>query len=98
MVTCVCGSKYEDHRTGLSFAEVRRMMFVSSDDPKQWRSKRRHSVLGFWRELKLQSWKYEHGYCVMEELANDQMGITYTAPRYREDFNSGTGARWNALF
>lgn len=53
-----CGISYQDFRTGLTFAEVRNMMFVGSDDCGQWRHKRRHSVLGFWHELKLQAWLY----------------------------------------
>lgn len=60
---CPCGATYEQHRTGLCFADVRRMMFVIHDDPKLWRQKRRGSVLGFWRELKIQSWEATHGAC-----------------------------------
>lgn len=55
---------YEDFRTGLTFSDVREMMYVSNDDPKTWRQKRRGSVLGFWREIKLSMWAtylYEAG-------------------------------------
>lgn len=62
-VTCSCGTTYASCRTGLTFAEVRRMMRVSSDDPKDWRSKSRRAVLGFWHELKLQLWEQIHGGC-----------------------------------
>jgi hypothetical protein len=47
---------YDEFRTGLTFAEVRRMLWVGSDDPRDWRYKRRHTVLGFWHQLKLQLW------------------------------------------
>jgi hypothetical protein len=58
-MTCqACGIRYQDFRTGLSFAEVRAMMFVGSDDSSCWRHKRRRSVLGFWHELKRQQWLY----------------------------------------
>lgn len=43
---------YEEFKTGLSFPEVRRMMWSNSPDPKNWRHKGRHSVLGLWHELK----------------------------------------------
>lgn len=62
-MTCSCGARYADHRTGLNFATVRGMMHVASHDPKDWRYKRRRGVLGFWHALKLQSWDYQHGFC-----------------------------------
>lgn len=60
---CACGCTYQEHKTGLTFADVRRMMWRASDDPKDWRQKRRHSVLGFWKELKRQMWEQLHGGC-----------------------------------
>lgn len=45
---------YDSFRTGLTFREVRQMPWVHSDDPRDWRYKRRRTVLGFWRQLKLQ--------------------------------------------
>lgn len=55
-MTChTCGMSYQEFRTGLTFATVRQMMFVGPD-PSTWRHKRRHSVLGFWHELKQQLW------------------------------------------
>lgn len=48
---------YRAFRTGLTFRDVRAMMWTPEDDPSSWRSKRRRSVLGFWRELKLQMWE-----------------------------------------
>jgi hypothetical protein len=51
-----CGQRkpqsYDDFRTGLTFAEVVQMLKVDSEDPKDWRYKRRHTVLGFWRMIK----------------------------------------------
>lgn len=47
---------YDEFRTGLSFREVRQMLWVNNDDPKTWRYKRRHTVLGFWHQLKQQLW------------------------------------------
>lgn len=45
---------YDDFRTGLTFREVRQMLWVHSDDPRDWKYKRRRTVLGMWRQLKLQ--------------------------------------------
>jgi hypothetical protein len=57
-----CGGKYAEFRTGLTFRDVRRKMFLASVDCSRWRQKRRHSVLGYWRELKLQLFEdYHHG-------------------------------------
>lgn len=43
---------YDDFRTGLTFAEVRQMLWVHSDDPRDWRYKRRRTVLGLWHSIK----------------------------------------------
>ncbi len=60
---CACGAEYGAHRTGLTFACVRRMMFRLADDRAAWRQKRRSGVLGFWRELKVMDWHAVHGGC-----------------------------------
>jgi hypothetical protein len=62
--TCLhCSLAYRDFKLDhpKSFAEARQMMFVS--EPPPWRQKRRSSVLGFWRELKLIAWGYHLGQC-----------------------------------
>jgi hypothetical protein len=43
---------YEDFKTGFTFGEIRNLMFSTSEDPADWRPKRRGSVLGFWKETK----------------------------------------------
>lgn len=48
--------RYEDFRTGLTFSDVRRMLWVDNPDPSTWRHKSRGVVLGYWRSLKLQMW------------------------------------------
>lgn len=47
---------YDEVRTGLTFREVRRMLWVHSDDPRDWKYKRRGTVLGLWRSIKLGLW------------------------------------------
>lgn len=45
---------YEEFRTGLTYRQVYQMLWSPSDDPRQWRYKRRGTVLGFWHEIKEQ--------------------------------------------
>lgn len=61
---------YEDFRTGLTFGTVRQMLWVGSDDPKDWRYKRRGTVLGFWHQIKLQLYaEYEDRWEATEAAA-----------------------------
>lgn len=39
------------------------MMRTGSEDPKDWRSKSRRAVLGFWREIKISMYLSDHGAC-----------------------------------
>ena len=63
---CACGCTYAEHRLGMTFAEVRRMMWDQEDKdrPGWFRQKRRHGVLGFMRELKIHSFYAVHQYCL----------------------------------
>ena len=65
---CVCGGTYKEHRLGMTFAEVRRMMWDQEDHNRLgwWRQKRRRSVLGYMRELKIHSFYAIHRYCETE--------------------------------
>lgn len=47
---------YAQFKTGLTFTDVRRMLWTGGDAPDKWRQKRRGSVLGFWRQLKQDMW------------------------------------------
>jgi predicted dehydrogenase len=68
---CACGATYGEHRLGMSFADARRMLWNVEDPnrPGWWRQKRRHSVLGLMRELKIHSFYAIHHYCEMEAAA-----------------------------
>ncbi len=68
---CACGCTYEEHRLGMTFADVRRMMWDQEDRnrPGWWRQKRRRCVLGYMRELKIHSFYAIHRYCEMEAAA-----------------------------
>jgi hypothetical protein len=50
------GAEYDRFRTGLTYNDVRQMLWSSNDDSSTWRHKRRGTVLGFWHQLKLALW------------------------------------------
>lgn len=62
---CVCGCAYDDFRLGMTFADARRMLWDQEDPTRSgwWRQKRRHSVLGLLRELKIHAFYAVHRYC-----------------------------------
>lgn len=62
---------YEAFRTGLTFGQVRQMLWVQSSDPKDWRHKRRNTVLGLWRQIKLEMWRE---YCAWRDSYDDTRG------------------------
>lgn len=67
--TCqTCGVKYQDFRTGLDFRTVREMMWVASDDTRDWKYKRRNGVLGYWRMIKLAMWNEHMVSCNCEQI------------------------------
>lgn len=74
---CACGARYEDFRTGLRFRDVRRMLWdiPDRDRPGWWRQKRRSSVLGFWRELKISMFYSTHGACALDTCALDACAL-----------------------
>jgi len=66
-----CGISYKRFSTGLDYQAVYDMMCVPSDDPKDWRCKSRHGVLGFWREIKQGDWRRHMSECIDLESADD---------------------------
>ena len=62
----MCGCTYDEFRLGMSFAEVRSMLWDQEDPnrPGWFRQKRRNSVLGYARELKMHAWDVTHGWCI----------------------------------
>lgn len=52
-----CGLQYADFRTGLTYQDVYDMYWSGSDDPSDWKYKRRGTILGKWHQLKLEMWK-----------------------------------------
>jgi len=67
-----CGLEYDDFRTGMTFKEVRNLYWVSNPDSETWKYKRRNTVLGKWREIKLKMWD-EHLYlCAAHAMFEDE--------------------------
>ena len=69
-----CGAKYSELRTGLTFASVKEMLWVSSTNPEDWKYKRRNTVLGKWSQIKQQMWEDHIQGCKMlmeESVIND---------------------------
>lgn len=67
-----CGALYTAFRTGHTFASIRQEMHVGSLDASEWRRKRRGSVLGYWREVKVAAWRYHIDQCEASlSVAND---------------------------
>jgi len=52
----VCGLVYKKFRTGLTYKDVYSMHWTTSNDSRDWRYKRRRTVLGKWREIKTAMW------------------------------------------
>lgn len=61
---------YDRFRTGFTFAEVRTMLWSYSEDPRDWpRGISRHTVLGRWREIKLEMYdRYLQDLQQMDEI------------------------------
>jgi hypothetical protein len=53
--------KYSEFRTGLTYWDVWRMLWVDNPDPATWRQKSPGVVLWHWHQIKLQLWeRYQH--------------------------------------
>lgn len=63
-----CGVRYGDFRTGLTYREVYIMLMDNSDDPQEWKYKRRATVLGYWFGLKQEMWKMHQWECEQQLL------------------------------
>jgi hypothetical protein len=63
-----CGLNYRKLRTGLKYLDVYTMLMDYSDDPADWKNKRRGTVLGKWHEFKKQMWSHhvDEGGCPLD--------------------------------
>lgn len=67
-----CGMTYDRFRTGATFGEIVRMLWVDNPDSSTWRYKRRNTVLGFWRQMKLQMWDGHLAQCAAAHNQPDE--------------------------
>jgi len=51
-----CGATYDGFKTGLTFKDIYGFRWREDTDPSTWMYKRRHTILGFWHELKKELW------------------------------------------
>ena len=51
-----CGLSYAEFRTGETFQSIKDSLWVGSDDPADWKYKRKGTVLGRWHQLKKELW------------------------------------------
>jgi hypothetical protein len=61
-----CGLRYEALTTGLTFNDVKQMLWTSSEDSEDWVYRRRGTVLGKWYEYKQTLWKRHLEGCAKE--------------------------------
>lgn len=52
-----CGIRYGDLRTGETFQTIKDMLWVDDDDYRNWRHKRKGTVLGLWFQIKQSLWR-----------------------------------------
>lgn len=67
----VCGITYKEFRTGMTFAEVKAEMYVSSEDSDDWVYKRRRCVLRRWRKIKIVLWEYHLKECYLKDVSEE---------------------------
>lgn len=61
-----CDLTYGDMRTGLSYSDIYMMLWSFRSDSSTWKYKRRHTVLGLWRSIKIDMWKHHLKSCSYE--------------------------------
>lgn len=51
-----CDLTYDVLRTGYTYSDIYQMFWSGSDDPSDWVNKRRNTILGRWRQIKMSMW------------------------------------------
>ena len=77
----VCGIRYRDFRCAeiTSWQEALESMWSASDNPKDWRNKRKGGVLGYWYRQKQREWDYHIETCkpVGQDLGISEKDLPY---------------------
>lgn len=78
-----CGLKYRDLRSGTTWEEVRLGLWTASNDPGDWRYKRRGSVLGKWHQFKQEAWLHHL------EVCQGEPHVDLRLPRWEDTSGAG---------
>lgn len=65
-----CGLRYRELRTGLTYSEVYLWYLSGSDDSREWKYKRRRTILGKWHQHKLELWAHHKDFDCPERPEN----------------------------
>jgi len=80
---------YEKFTTGYTYREISDMVWSHSSDSKDWplsaAGRRRHSVLGLWREIKLELYDRYLQQIGMPHTEDDSMSSTSLAENFKGD-------------
>jgi hypothetical protein len=74
-----CGAKYKHFRAGVDYREVSNWLWVYSDDPRDWKYKRRGTILGKLHQVKREGWEEHKRTCqppdglIVEIAADDRV-------------------------
>jgi hypothetical protein len=49
--------RYADFRTGFTYHDVFAMLWTTSEESRDWRYKRRNTILGKWHQIKVELWE-----------------------------------------
>jgi len=63
----VCGMLYADFKTGLTYQDIYDLRWREDADSSTWLYKRRHTILGSWREIKQALWAQHLNNCATGE-------------------------------
>lgn len=83
---------YAELRTGLTWEEVRLGLWSVSDDPKEWRYKRRGSVLGKWHQFKQEAWRHHLVECRGARTKERRIDLQRWLKKHLPSWNDTEGA------
>ena len=70
-----CGLVYKRVRTGFSYQDVYKMLWVGNPDSSTWRYKRRNTILGVWHAIKQSIWKEQLLQCEHYAMQQEATGL-----------------------
>jgi len=92
----VCGLTYKKLNTGLNYDEVYQMLWKASNDPTDWKYKRRGAVLGFWFQIKQEFWDQHLNSCAEGDSNGEEKSRSSEAQDTGDGSLSGSGGGFGA--